>query len=68
LSGFPGLQVSERGTVSVAVRNTAELAAITRCLEDSGVATEDIEVARPSLNDVFFVLTDRGEPSQEVLG
>jgi ABC-2 type transport system ATP-binding protein len=43
--------------VVVPVRGTGDLAEIVRRLDAGGISADDIEVHRPTLNDVFFSLT-----------
>ena len=40
--------------------------AVIRCLDDAGVAVDDIAIHRPSLDDVFFALT--GSPARRDAG
>jgi ABC-2 type transport system ATP-binding protein len=50
--------------LTAAVRDTSGLAtAVIRALDDAGVSVDDVEVRRPSLDDVFFALT--GRPSTD---
>ncbi len=55
----------EDGTVVVPIRGTGDLADIVRRLDAGGVSADDIEVHRPTLNDVFFALTRRSDDVQE---
>ncbi|MBO0729394.1 MAG: hypothetical protein J2P57_09060, partial [Acidimicrobiaceae bacterium] len=57
IDGSP--QVSDDGLrVSAPVRKRPGLATtVVRALDDAGISVDDVEVRRPSLDDVFFALT-----------
>ena len=59
------VQVSRNGRhLRASVPNTAGLAtAIVRALDGAGVLVDDVQVHRPSLDDVFFALTGRDSES-----
>jgi ABC-2 type transport system ATP-binding protein len=54
-----GTTGGDAAEVVVPVRRTGDLADIVRRLDAGGVSADDIEVHRPTLNDVFFALTRR---------
>ncbi len=60
-------QVSDDGRqLQAAVRSRPGLAtAVVRALDDVGVPVDDIEVAQPSLDDVFFALTGHNAATDE---
>ncbi|MFI6491075.1 ATP-binding cassette domain-containing protein [Streptomyces sp. NPDC050564] len=57
LAGFAGVNVRDDAVV-VPVRGTEDLAGIIRDLGADGVHADDVAVHPPTLNDVFFALTE----------
>ncbi|WP_369249786.1 ATP-binding cassette domain-containing protein [Streptomyces sp. R41] len=57
LAGFAGVNVRDDAVV-VPVRGTDDLAGIIRDLRAEGVHADDVAVHPPTLNDVFFALTE----------
>ena len=47
-----------RGVVSAPVADDAALGAAVRRLEDAGIAVTELSLRLPSLDEVFFALTD----------
>ncbi len=60
LADLPGLAVRE-DSITLPVTGTGRLAEIVRRLDASGVEADDVAVRWPTLNDVFFALTDKSD-------
>ncbi|MFF5448879.1 ATP-binding cassette domain-containing protein [Streptomyces sp. NPDC012888] len=60
-----GATVSEEDLrLSVPASGTADLSAVVRALDVAGVATSDIGLRRPTLDEVFLQLTDRDKGTE----
>ena len=63
-----GAEVSARpsDSIALALRTGAQIFASEEILDEVGVAVDDIELHRPSLDDVFFAITGKAPTAEAV--
>ena len=55
--GFPGAHLRSDGALVVSVRSSADLLPVAAALQNLGASATQVELVRPTLDDVYFALT-----------